>query len=325
MRLLRLICFVSVCIVWAQILFADELTPEQRSFRSNIMQFLKEEGFSPTIDEEDNSVNFKKEGESHWITIEDSNPFYLEFHRSGLKLNDADKSVVIAAVNEGNRTTRCAKAMINESIVTYDIEMYCHSAEEFRYVFYQCLNALEVMEKKITDYYNEHSGTSSTHVSGSSAISKFFPVYGFMLGQVTTNDFKRKGYNVETISSGSHNCDVKGLTFWDHNKDNVFEHIYMTQSDYMPDMWEENVGLSWKLSYNQLLNLFRRNGFSIQIKESPSTKKYSGRKTLSAEVRAVSSDGRLVFDLDFDYGNSHGEGYSQDSPNSLYSISIDIK
>ena len=64
-------------------LFADELTPEQMSFRSNIMQFLKEEGFSPTIDENDNSVMFKKEGHLHWIAIRDKNPFYVEFFRSG--------------------------------------------------------------------------------------------------------------------------------------------------------------------------------------------------------------------------------------------------
>ena len=134
--------------------WGEELTPEQKQFRSNIMQFLAEEGFMPTIDDSDNSVNFKKEGDLHWITVGDSGPFYLEFHRSGLSCNNADMNAVIAAVNEGNKKVRCAKAILNESSISFAVELYCHSAEEFRYIFYKCLDELASIEKTVSGYYD---------------------------------------------------------------------------------------------------------------------------------------------------------------------------
>lgn len=326
MNIANVLRIMAICLVFVQMVQADELTPAQLKFRSNIVQFLTEEGFAPSIDEDDNSVNFKKEGELHWISVEDSNPFYIEFHRSGLNSEDANRSVVIEAVNEANRVVRCAKAMLNKSSVSIAIEMYCHSAEEFRYVFYKSLAALEESEKKLKDYYNEHNSesfASNAEISGS--LGTLFPIYGFTLGQVTSKDFESKGYIVETISSGAHNCDVKSLTFWDHDKDNVYEQIYMTQSDAMPDQWEERLGLDWRLSYNQWIQLCQKLGFSIKVQKEPVTVSYGGRKTLSAQIIVTSFDGHLSLDLDFNYGNRKGEGYSLNSPNSLYSITIKVK
>lgn len=324
--MVRVLRIMVICLVFVQMAQAEELTSAQLKFRSNIVQFLTEEGFAPSIDDEDNSINFKKEGTLHWISIEDSKPFYIEFHRSGLNSEDANRNVVIEAVNEANRVVRCAKAMLNKSSVSIAIEMYCHSAEEFRYVFYKSLAALEESEKKLQDYYNEHTNVSSaSNAKAAGSLSTLFPIYGFTLGQVTSKDFESKGYIVETISSGAHHCGVKSLTFWDHDKDNVYEHIYMTQSGAMPDQWEEQLGMDWRLSYNQWIQLCQKLGFSIKVKKEPVTVSYEGRKTLSAEVMVISPDGHLSFDLNFNYGNSKGEGYSLNSSNSLHSITIEVK
>ena len=59
MRSIRFIVLFAACVILHSVVQAADLTPEQEKFRSNIIQFLKEEGFSPTIDEDDNSVNFK--------------------------------------------------------------------------------------------------------------------------------------------------------------------------------------------------------------------------------------------------------------------------
>lgn len=116
---------------------ADELTAEQKRFRSSIQEFLKEEGFMPTIDDEDNSLNFKKEGTLYWISFGGTTPLYIEFHRSGLNCEDADKSLVFQAVNAANRKVRCAKAMFNDTSVSFAIEMYCHSARGVQIYFLQ--------------------------------------------------------------------------------------------------------------------------------------------------------------------------------------------
>lgn len=154
MRTIRNICLFIICLIWASFVQASDLTPKQIEFRSNLMQFLKEEGFSPTIDDDDNSVNFKKEGDLHWITIDDSNPFYIQFFRNGFNATDANMDLLVASVNEANKRVRCAKAILNGSTISLVIEMYCHSAEEFRYIFYSCLGALETMHDAVYDFYN---------------------------------------------------------------------------------------------------------------------------------------------------------------------------
>ena len=314
---------LSLLLIWGGCTFcllAEELTPEQMNFRSNIIQFLKEEGFSPTIDEDDNSVMFKKEGHLHWIAIRDKNPFYVEFFRSGLNCKDADRDAVLAAVNVGNKDVRCAKAILKETSITLVIEMYCHSPEEFRYVFYRSMGELESLENKVSESYNANNkGTGTSSTNG----KDFFPLYGFTLGKSTVSEFKSQGYIVKRTDSGAQHCDVRGLTFWDFDKDNVFEHLAMNK-DFIPDKWNENFGLDWRYSYNRLMKIFKGLGFSIQVIEQPTVVEYSGRKTLAAEFKATSSNG-LEFRLNFNYGNGNGEGYSVDSSYTLYNISIEYR
>lgn len=59
----KLWLFVGFCLWGLQGIWADGLTPEQKKFQSNLYQFLKEEGFSPEIDPEDNSVTFREDDE----------------------------------------------------------------------------------------------------------------------------------------------------------------------------------------------------------------------------------------------------------------------
>ena len=176
------------------------------------------------------------------------------------------------------------------------------------------------------------SGNTGTSASGASdkypyryrSYADFFPVYGISLGKSTVADLKDKKYKVEKYSSkGDHVADVNDIAFWDHDADKVFEHIYMTRYDKMPDQWTE-LGMHWGLSYNDWVALFESMGFTIKYLEEPKTVKYQNRNTLSAKFLATSPDQTLSMELGFNYGNDNGEGYSVDSKNSLYNISIDL-
>lgn len=307
--------------------YAEELGITQKKFRASLQEFLKEEGFVPIIEDGDNNLYFKKEGTLYWISFGGTSPTYIELHRSGLKCEDTDNSLVLQAVNAANRKVRSAKAMFNDTSVTFAIEMYCHSPEEFKYIFYKCLNELENIKESVTEYYNGENSTitNTGSTSNSSDVSKFFPIYGLTLGKSTTRDMKAKGHVVKTVDSGGQYCDVKSLTFWDHDGDNIFESMYITDSDVLPELWEDGLGINWGLSYNQILSKFKNLGYVIEIDKAPITREYNGRKTLSADVTATSADGHLEFEFDFDYGNSNGEGYSVNSSYSLYSITIRIQ
>lgn len=306
---------------------ADELTAEQKRFRSSIQEFLKEEGFMPTIDDEDNSLNFKKEGTLYWISFGGTTPLYIEFHRSGLNCEDADKSLVFQAVNAANRKVRCAKAMFNDTSVSFAIEMYCHSAEEFKYIFYKCMKELESIKDEVSEFYNGSysSNEPATSLNNSSGLlSKFFPVYGITLGESTSANIKAKGFSVKKNDRGNQVGKVNGLSFWDFNNDDIFEHLYITHSDALPEKWLD-LGVNWNFSYNQMLNKLKSLGFTIIKTEGPTTKKYSGRNTLSATVKFKAPNENFTVELNFDYGNANNEGYTANSANSLYSMRFKIE
>ena len=128
-------------------------------FKSSVMQFLREEGFSPSIDE-DGDVAFKKEGRLHWIATGTGNPLYVEFHRLGYSTENTDYSAWLKAVNYGNMKIPSAKAILKEKSVAFVVEMFCHSVEEFKFIFYKCLNSLENMQDVVQESYNENKGGS---------------------------------------------------------------------------------------------------------------------------------------------------------------------
>lgn len=327
MNKFKLIILVVLSLFISGNIFAAELTTEQKRFRTSLQEFLKEEGFMPTIDEEDNSLNFKKEGTLYWFTFGGSNPLYIEFHRSGLKCEDADKALVLQAVNAANRKVRCAKAMFNDTSISFAIEMYCHSAEEFRYIFYKCMKELESIKDGVSEYYN--GNTSNTSASGnsnastSSLINRFFPIYGITLGKTTTSQAQSMGYKIDKSDSGHKNSDVRDITFWDFNDDNIFDYVSIDKYDNIPESIK-NLGINWNMTYNQMLSKFKNLGFNVTITEAPTTKEYSGRKTLYAEFKALSPDNKLKVDVKFRYGNAKGEGYSTNSSNTFYEMVFDV-
>lgn len=307
---------------------AAELTTEQKRFRTSLQEFLKEEGFMPTLDNEDNSLNFKKEGTLYWLSFGGATPIYIEFHLSGFKCEDADRDLVLQSVNSANRKVRCAKAMLNESSVSFAIEMYCHSPEEFKYVFYKCLSELDNVKNEVPEYYNVNKSdfivTSASASSQISLIKKFFPIYDLTLGKTNLSTLTSLGYKVETDKDGDSHADVHGLSIWDFNEDKIIDFLKIDHNDTMPQKWDD-LGLTWNLSYNQVISKLKSLGFIVEVKESPTTKKYSGRKTLSAKLRASSSDGNFYIDVTFNYGNSNGEGYSVNSNNTLYDLTFRVR
>lgn len=153
--------FLTLMLACCAMAHADGLTPAQKAFQSTLMSFLREEGFSPYIDD-DNSLNFKKEGDLFWITIAEDSPFYVEFHKSGLKCEDANKAYVLLACNKSNLQTKCAKSIMKDKSISIVIEMYCHSAEEFKYIFYKSMKELDNAEARTKKFYNEYDENNDT-------------------------------------------------------------------------------------------------------------------------------------------------------------------
>ena len=160
-------------------------------------------------------------------------------------------------------------------------------------------------------------------LSTNTSIDQFFPIWGITLGKTTWEDAEKAGWEVKIWDKGPKRVmDVYNADFWDHGAVGKFTSVYWNHSDGdFPSLWKSK-GFDWKNSFDKWLEIFKDLGYSINIKNGPTTKKYSGRNTLSADVVALSPDGILEFHLDFDYGNG---GHYTYSPNSLYSLNVKYK
>ena len=152
--LLSLLCFFGLHKMYAQ---NSKMTSEELKYRSSIEQFLKEEGYVPTIDDDDNSLNFKKEGNRYWLTVKGDAPYYIELHRSGFDMEGANRKLVLEACNDANMNKRCGKACVDDDTVVFTVEFFSYSIEGFKQTFYDNMRAVNNVREAVGDYYNEHN------------------------------------------------------------------------------------------------------------------------------------------------------------------------
>ena len=252
-----------LCILGAMPVNADDLTGPQKAFQTNIMQFLREEGFSPSIDD-DNDIVFKKEGTEHWIKISGGSPFYVELHRSGFTIDDTERNVLLEAVNEGNKRARCAKAMVLNSVVSLAVETFCHAAEDFRYMFYKSMDELSSISNIISDYYDEHSSDSNSSSYSSSYSSSTAP------------------FTVNSISVA--NEDKEGNTITDFG-----ETIYSSQSRYLTP--KAYINTTTPGSYEIYVKLYTPSGTLATGSSSPSGYSYKNTIKLTSGSRSYEFSG----------------------------------
>lgn len=200
--------------------FADELTAEQKQFRSAMQSFLREEGFAPYIDE-DNSLCFKKEGELYWIDVADRSPFYVEFCRSGFGLTDADMASAYLACNKATSNVRCAKAYISNNSLRVRVEIYCHRVEDFKYAFYPYMRELDKAHDTVVEAYSEYKESDTpkevSYVSAEIANVKndntIIDSYGSTIYDFKTQYLKPK-VTLDIPADGTYTVFVK---FYDRN------------------------------------------------------------------------------------------------------------
>lgn len=158
-----------------------------------------------------------------------------------------------------------------------------------------------------------------------SSINDFFPILGITLGESTCKQAEEMGYVVEkeeTASSSYSYIDVEDIRCFDDNGSGVFSSLMWGRgdSDFSP-LWRAK-GFSWDNSYDEWMDVFKKLGFKITVTKQPCQGEFCGHKTLSAEFNALSPDELLLFELEFDYGES---GHYTSSPKSLDTIWVTYK
>ena len=92
------------------------LTEEGAKAQKALVEHLRANGLTPSIDTRDNSVCFKSNEIFYWVTFDEKSPVLYTIHRKGLKFDNDPKfkpSCARAACNEVNRK-HIIKCIYNE-------------------------------------------------------------------------------------------------------------------------------------------------------------------------------------------------------------------
>ncbi len=160
MKCIKVLLLMFVCCLSNNTTLGQNLSTEASRFKSNLLSFIREEGYIPTESNEGKTINFKKEGENYWIDLAGSMPVQVTIHIGGFGNKDANALAILLACNEVNRDKYYVKAFVDkfdeEGSINISIEMPCHTAEEFRYVFNDCIRALASAKISIQEAYNKN-------------------------------------------------------------------------------------------------------------------------------------------------------------------------
>lgn len=169
MKRLNIILIGILSLVFSSKIAAEEkkLNSDQLALRSEIVTFLKEEGYMPEIDS-DGDIAFKIEGTRYYVSISatDENPMYLSFFSSFNNPSDYSPDVVLMASKELNKY-KGVKVTCYDNSFRISCDLYLRDAELFKESFYKVKSQMSSVQ---SDFLNECKNASSG--SGTISISE---------------------------------------------------------------------------------------------------------------------------------------------------------
>lgn len=120
-----------------------KLNREQLALRTEITKFLKEEGFSPTIDS-DGDIKFDADGKTYYVAVSavDDNPLYLSFFRNFRYPDEYSQDVVFMATKSLNKY-KGVKVTCYDYSFQVSAELYLRNAELFKNSFYKLMKQID--------------------------------------------------------------------------------------------------------------------------------------------------------------------------------------
>lgn len=165
-----IICIVSVCATYAQ----DQYNTNQVRFRNDINQFLREEGYSPSINSGTGDINFKMEGTNYVVDLDTDykGPYLVTlsatFNMESLSYSDKQKLYEVE--NTINSKYDCVKVSYFEhdgtGLLIFSIESFCHNSDDFKYALVKYLGFIKSAIGDFRNQYSDETSSSrnSTHI-----------------------------------------------------------------------------------------------------------------------------------------------------------------
>lgn len=164
-----IICLSSILLLASSYCTAaedKEFTPEQLSLRSEIMQFLKEEGYMPEIFTDDD-IKFKSEGRTYYITVskKDDNPMYVTFYIPYSNPKNYSTDAIVFASKELNKY-KGVKVICFADSFRICSELYLRDADLFKESFFKIKSQIDnVREAFLDECKNASLGSGTTTIT----------------------------------------------------------------------------------------------------------------------------------------------------------------
>ena len=156
MKKVGLLAIITLCfsfnVAFAQNEDSDAI---KKRVQDSYMQFLKEEGFSPSVDE-DGDVKFKMEGVTYYMQPSDD-PLYLSVARFLSNTEKVHDLKIYDAIDKTNREYKVVKVFLSENYSNLIIKAsnYLHEEDDFKHIFYRCLKRIKNGEDLFKETYNK--------------------------------------------------------------------------------------------------------------------------------------------------------------------------
>ena len=137
-----------------------DLTSTERVFQNSVKDYLTEEGYKPSIDEDEDLI-FKVEGTTYWVTVKDEpvgydNYFYVQVC-TDLGSHDVNLDALRKAINQVNREYKVGKCYLtpSEESIMFKITEFCYSSHDLIKFLPRYVKILNQMSSDLTDYYSK--------------------------------------------------------------------------------------------------------------------------------------------------------------------------
>lgn len=127
----------------------------KKRLQNEYIQFLKEEGFTPSIDE-DGDVEFESEGETYYIRPS-IDPLYLSMFIFLSNTDNVHDLKIYQAVNVANKQYKAIKVYLTDDFINVVINAsnYLHEESDFKVIFYRCLKPMKIATQFFQDEYTK--------------------------------------------------------------------------------------------------------------------------------------------------------------------------
>ncbi|MBP3763534.1 MAG: hypothetical protein J6I49_06635 [Bacteroidales bacterium] len=146
------ILFLALAVMSAAGAFCQKnFNYEQRTLRDEIFQFVRNEGYSPSIDS-DGDITFKKEGRSYWVVIDarDTSPMYVCLMQTFTYGSPYTRVNLNAVMGDVSRN-KMVKIELYDSNFALTADLYLTDSKAFTSIFSKAMSQIDNLRETVIE------------------------------------------------------------------------------------------------------------------------------------------------------------------------------